>query len=212
VQVAGAFWKANEGDLLVLSGDVPLISTLTLRRLLDQHKKSGASVTLLSTKLTDATGYGRVVRGAGGEVESIVEHKDATDEQRRISEINTGIYCFAIADLAHVIDALSAENSQKEYYLTDCIGLLRKQNKRAGAVICEDPSEVRGVNSRDERAEHDPRRGWSARPLPRRAVPGFCSSVPLEARGVNLSVNSHTDQIWDQIWAFSRTCDQFELH
>ena len=153
VQVAGTFWKPNEGDLLVLSGDVPCISSQTLRRLLDQHTQSGASATLLSTKLEDGAEYGRVVRSTTGDVERIVEHKDATDEERRIPEINTGIYCFAIADLAQIIDELSAKNSQKEYYLTDCIALLRKQNKRVGAVICEDRSEVSGVNSRVELAE-----------------------------------------------------------
>ena len=79
--------------------------------------------------------------------------KTRTDEERRISEINTGIYCFVIADLAQVIDQLSAENSQREYYLTDCVGLLKKQNKRVSAVVCEDPSEVSGINSRAELAE-----------------------------------------------------------
>ena len=153
VQVAGTFWKPHEGDLLVLSGDVPLISTQTLERLLSQHAQSNASVTLLSTNLTAPAGYGRVVRSADGDVERIVEHKDATDEERRISEINTGIYCFVIADLARIIDQLSAENSQKEYYLTDCIGLLKKQNKRVSAVVCQDPSEVSGINSRAELAE-----------------------------------------------------------
>jgi len=153
VQVAGSFWKPNEGDLLVLSGDVPLISTETLQRLLDQHLRSRTSLTLLSTKLEDPAGYGRVVRNTSGDVERIVEHKDATDEERLISEINTGIYCFAISDLAQIIDALSAENSQKEYYLTDCVGLLKEQNKRVGAVVCEDPSEVSGINSRAELAE-----------------------------------------------------------
>jgi bifunctional UDP-N-acetylglucosamine pyrophosphorylase/glucosamine-1-phosphate N-acetyltransferase len=153
VQVAGAFWKPNEGDLLVLSGDVPLISTQTLQRLLNQHTQSNASVTLLSTKLEDPAGYGRVVRSADGDVERIVEHKDATDEQRRISEINTGIYCFVIADLAQIIDQLSAENSQREYYLTDCVGILKKQKKRVSAVVCQDPSEVSGINSRAELAE-----------------------------------------------------------
>jgi bifunctional UDP-N-acetylglucosamine pyrophosphorylase / glucosamine-1-phosphate N-acetyltransferase len=153
VQVAGTFWKPNQGDLLVLSGDVPLITNQTLRRLLDQHTQSGASATLLSTQLEGGAGYGRVVRSAGGDVECIVEDKDATDEQRRIGEINTGIYCFAIADLAQIIDELSAENWQKEYYLTDCIGLLRKRNKRVAAVVCADPSEVSGINSRSELAE-----------------------------------------------------------
>ena len=153
VQVAGSFWKPNEGDLLVLSGDVPLISTKTLQGLLNQHTQSDASATLLSTKLEDPAGYGRVARSADGDVQRIVEHKDANHEERLISEINTGIYCFVIADLAQVIDQLSAENSQGEYYFTDCVGLLRKQNKRVSAVVCEDPSEVSGINSRAELAE-----------------------------------------------------------
>jgi bifunctional UDP-N-acetylglucosamine pyrophosphorylase / glucosamine-1-phosphate N-acetyltransferase len=153
VQVAGSFWKPNEGDLLVLSGDVPLISTKTLQGLLNQHTQSNSSATLLSTRLEDPAGYGRVARSADGDVQRIVEHKDANHEERLISEINTGIYCFAIADLAQVIDQLSAENSQGEYYFTDCIGSLRKQNKRVSAVVCEDPSEVSGINSRAELAE-----------------------------------------------------------
>jgi bifunctional UDP-N-acetylglucosamine pyrophosphorylase/glucosamine-1-phosphate N-acetyltransferase len=153
VQVASTFWKPLMGDLLVLSGDVPLISTQTLQRLLEHHTQSGASVTLLSTKLQNPTGYGRVVRSPSGGVERIVEQKDATDDERRILEVNTGVYCFAIADLAQIIDALSADNAQKEYYLTDCIGLLKKQNKRLAAMICEDPSELSGINSRLELAE-----------------------------------------------------------
>ncbi|MBM3801822.1 MAG: bifunctional UDP-N-acetylglucosamine diphosphorylase/glucosamine-1-phosphate N-acetyltransferase GlmU [Acidimicrobiia bacterium] len=153
VQVAGGFWKHRQGDLLILSGDVPLISARTLQRLVDQHAQSNASATLLSTRLVDATGYGRVVRDAAGAVERIVEHKDATDEERRLSEVNAGIYCFSIPDLAQVIDALSAANSQREFYLTDCIGLLREQKKRIGAFLCEDAWEVSGVNSRSELAE-----------------------------------------------------------
>ena len=153
VQAAGKFWKSNKGDLLVLSGDVPLISTQTLQKLLDQHIQSGASATLLSTEMEDPAGYGRVVRSSDRDVERIVEHKDATDGERRIREINTGIYCFAIPDLALIIDQLSATNAQKEYYLTDCVGLLRNQSKRVVAVLCENASEVSGVNSRSELAD-----------------------------------------------------------
>ena len=153
LQVAREFWKAHKGDLLVLSGDVPLISTHTLRRLLDEHTQSTPSATLLSSELENATGYGRVVRGPKGDVEAIVEHRDATEQQRRVAEINTGVYCFDINDLAQVIDKLSAKNAQQEYYLTDCIGLLRRQGKHVRAVICEDPVEVTGINSRSELAE-----------------------------------------------------------
>ncbi|MCI0623762.1 MAG: bifunctional UDP-N-acetylglucosamine diphosphorylase/glucosamine-1-phosphate N-acetyltransferase GlmU [Acidobacteria bacterium] len=153
VQIASSFWQPNRGNLLVLSGDVPLISTETLQQMLCEHTQSAASATLLSTKLDNPARYGRVVRGPRGDVERIVEHKDATAEELRLDEINTGIYCFAVSDLAQVVGQLSAENSQREYYLTDCIGLLKKQNKRVSAVICKDPVEVGGMNSRVELAE-----------------------------------------------------------
>ncbi len=153
VQMAKDFWGTQQGVLLVLSGDVPLISSRTLGKLLKLHTRSKCSATLLSTRLHDPTGYGRIVRDSNGEVERIVEHKEATPQELRIDEINTGLYCFQISDLAQVIEELSPNNSQREFYLTDCIGLLKNRNRRVGAVECEDPIEVSGVNSRAELAE-----------------------------------------------------------
>jgi bifunctional UDP-N-acetylglucosamine pyrophosphorylase/glucosamine-1-phosphate N-acetyltransferase len=121
--------------------------------MLESHSQDKPSVSLLSTLLEDPTGYGRVVRNSHGEVERIVEHKDATVEEKQLKEVNTGIYCFEVADLSRVIGELSASNVQKEYYLTDCVELLRKKNNRVSAVVCEDPVEVMGINSRIDLAQ-----------------------------------------------------------
>lgn len=153
LKVARPFWESHEGNLLVLSGDVPLIPTGALRKLIETQAEAGAGVTLLSTILENPSGYGRVVRDTGGDVRGVVEEKDATPDERRIREINTGIYCFNIAALAGVVDHLSAANAQKEYYLTDCIGLLKTGGRRVLAVQWPDAMEVSGVNNRRELAQ-----------------------------------------------------------
>ncbi len=150
VQVARQSWEGQAGHLLILSGDVPLISTQTIETLVTEHERSGVSATLLSTVLDKPQGYGRVVRGEDRSVERIVEENDASAKERQIREINTGIYCFAVSELAAVIGKLAAANAQKEYYLTDCIGLLREQKKAVAAIVCEDSREVSGINSRLE--------------------------------------------------------------
>jgi len=153
LQVSREFWEKRAGNLLILYGDVPLISTQTLRKLVETHVANRCSATLLSTVLADATGYGRIIRDSGGSVTSIVEHRDADPQQRQIREINTGIYCFEIASLRNVIDRLTTANSQGEFYLTDCISLLHRDSKRVEAIVCADPAEVAGVNSRSELSE-----------------------------------------------------------
>ena len=153
VQLAKPHWESHRGTILILSGDVPLISTQTLKSILETHWKTRPSVTLLSTFLEDPTGYGRVVRNSRGDVERVVEQKDASVQEQGLKEINTGIYCFEIADLVQVIGELSAANAQGEYYLTDSVGLLRRRNKRVGVMVCEDPLEAIGINSRIELAQ-----------------------------------------------------------
>ena len=153
LQIVRPFWEKHDGNLLVLSGDVPLISTPSLQELIKSHEQSGSSATLLSSVTDNPTGYGRVIRSSRGDVERIVEEKDATPEQRKVQEINTGIYCFDSVALAEVIDQLTASNSQKEYYLTDCIRLLKAKGQKVDAVICNDSIEVSGVNSRAELAQ-----------------------------------------------------------
>ena len=139
-------------DVLVLSGDVPLTRSETLKALLDEHKRSGNALTLLTTKLDDAALYGRIVRDAKGDVTRIVEAKDANEEQRKIREVNAGIYVFEGQNLAENLRRLSTNNAQGEYYLTDLIGMLREGGKRVGALIVDNPIEVLGVNSRAELA------------------------------------------------------------
>jgi len=148
VRLALPLLKQHRGAVLILSGDVPLISTPTLEKLIAIHRKSGSSATLLSAMLEDPTGYGRVLRNSHGTVERIVEQRDANPQEQSVREINTGTYCFEMPELCDALGDLSANNSQKEYYLTDCIGLLRERKKVVSAVVCEDPLEVSGVNTR----------------------------------------------------------------
>lgn len=146
----------NEGvadrNVLILSGDVPLTHPETLRRLIDEHGRSQNVLTLLTMKLDDPAMYGRIVRDAGGAVTRIVEAEDATDEEKRIDEVNAGIYVFDGEHLFDNLRNLSTSNAQDEYYLTDLLAFLRKAGKRIGAVVASDPIEALGVNSRAELA------------------------------------------------------------
>ena len=140
------------GTLLVLPGDVPLLSAATLKRLVDHHVASGAAATLLSAEVPDPTGYGRVVREQGRPV-GIVEHRDATPAQRQIREIGTSVYCFDARRFWPAMAQVTPENDQGEYYLTDVIGILGRQGQRLEAVVTTDPSECLGVNDRKQLAE-----------------------------------------------------------
>ena len=132
------------GDLLVLNGDVPLLRSTTLAQLLQRHRSSGAAVTLLTARLDDPSGYGRVFATADGQVREIVEHRDCTAEQRHNNLINAGIYCFNWASLAAVLPSLAADNDQGELYLTDTVALLNPANH----LEVEDAAEINGINDR----------------------------------------------------------------
>jgi bifunctional UDP-N-acetylglucosamine pyrophosphorylase/glucosamine-1-phosphate N-acetyltransferase len=132
------------GDLLVLNGDVPLLRPETLEQLIKRHHQSDAAVTLLTARLADPTGYGRVFADASGEVSAIVEHRDCTDEQRRNSLTNAGIYCFDWPQLAAVLPKLSTDNDQGELYLTDTVAMLSP----AMHLEVDDPDETNGINDR----------------------------------------------------------------
>ena len=138
-----------DGDLLVLNGDVPLLRPETLEQLLSRHRASGAAVTLLTARLADPTGYGRVMANAAGEVSAIVEHRDCNDEQRRVDLINAGIYCFNWAKLAAVLPDLTTDNDQGELYLTDTVALLSP----AMHVEVADADEINGINDRLQLAQ-----------------------------------------------------------
>jgi bifunctional UDP-N-acetylglucosamine pyrophosphorylase/glucosamine-1-phosphate N-acetyltransferase len=155
VRQALAWLKKQPGDVIVACGDAPLIRPETLRELLSLHRRQKSAVTVLTAIMPDATGYGRIVRDASGAVLGIVEHLDATPEQRRIQEINTGTYCFNARELARVLPKLSNKNAKREYYLTDTLALLRSSGGRVSGCVCADAAETQGINSRVELAQAD---------------------------------------------------------
>ena len=138
-----------EGELLVLNGDVPLLRAETIESLVNGHRQSGADVTLLTARLEDPTGYGRVFVDADGKVSAIVEHRDCSEEQRSNNLTNAGIYCFNWQALAEVLPKLSTDNDQGELYLTDTVAML----PLAMHVEVADPDEVNGINNRKQLAQ-----------------------------------------------------------
>lgn len=144
-----------DGHLVVLYGDVPLLSEATLARLIMQHVSGKAAATVLTAEIDDPAAYGRIVRGADGSVEAIVEYRAATDSQRAIREINSGIYCFDAALLWRHIGAIATNNPAGEYYLTDMVEILRAHGHRIDGQIIADSSELLGINTKVELAEVD---------------------------------------------------------
>lgn len=145
---AHALEQQAEGALVVMAGDVPLVDSELLGRLLDFHGRGGYSMTVLTAQVSDPTGYGRILRDDDGEVTAIVEQRDATPDQARITEINSGTYVFDIATLRGALDRLTTDNAQGEVYLTDVIGIARGDGQSVGAFPAPDPSAVEGVNDR----------------------------------------------------------------
>jgi bifunctional UDP-N-acetylglucosamine pyrophosphorylase/glucosamine-1-phosphate N-acetyltransferase len=139
------------GTVLVLPGDVPLLSIETIERLLAHHAHTGAAATLLTAIVDRPQGYGRVLR-QGGRVKRIVEDRDATDDERKVCEINTSVYCFDGPRLWPALAQVRADNDQGEYYLTDVIGLLARAGGRIEAIAASDPLEALGVNDRRQLA------------------------------------------------------------
>ncbi|WP_295817486.1 bifunctional UDP-N-acetylglucosamine diphosphorylase/glucosamine-1-phosphate N-acetyltransferase GlmU [uncultured Microbacterium sp.] len=142
-----------DGDVLVLSGDVPLLDAETLSALIRDHRSSRAAITLLSAVLDDATGYGRVVRATNGGVERIVEQKDATAAEAAITEINAGVYVFQAEMLRSQLGRVGTQNAQGEKYLTDVVGLARTAGLAVTASVVSDVSLTLGVNDRAQLAE-----------------------------------------------------------
>jgi bifunctional UDP-N-acetylglucosamine pyrophosphorylase/glucosamine-1-phosphate N-acetyltransferase len=142
-----------EDDILVLPGDAPLVRAETIARLATEHRNQDAAAAILTATVADPAGLGRVVRGKDGRVARVVEHADASPEEREIDEINTSIYCFRRGLLAPALRRLSPENAQGEYYLTDAIAVLRDAGHNVIALEAEDPAEAIMVNDRAQLAE-----------------------------------------------------------
>lgn len=153
VQQTEALLKGRRGTLLLLYGDVPLLQASTLSRLLEHHRTSNASATVLTTQFDDPYGYGRIVRDESGQIARIVEERDASGEQRLIREINSGIYALELGPLFDALAHLASDNSQGEYYLTDLVAMYRKRGLRFETMMVDDPTELRGVNNRVDLSE-----------------------------------------------------------
>ncbi|MEU6946785.1 bifunctional UDP-N-acetylglucosamine diphosphorylase/glucosamine-1-phosphate N-acetyltransferase GlmU [Streptomyces sp. NPDC046316] len=146
--------QVPDGTVVVVCGDTPLLSGETLKALASTHAADGNAVTVLTAEVPDSTGYGRIVRdAASGAVTAIVEHKDATDEQRAIMEINSGVFAFDGRLLADALGKVRTDNSQGEEYLTDVLSILREAGHRVGASVAGDHREILGINNRVQLAE-----------------------------------------------------------
>jgi len=152
LQQTEAFLAGRPGTIVLLSGDVPLLTGATLRRLVQTHLASGAAATVVTAVVEDPYGYGRIIRSRG-RITQIAEERDAAPAQRLIQEINSGIYAFDVAPLFEALRGIAARNVQGEYYLTDLVALYRRRQLPVETLIVDDPREVRGVNNRSELAE-----------------------------------------------------------
>jgi bifunctional UDP-N-acetylglucosamine pyrophosphorylase/glucosamine-1-phosphate N-acetyltransferase len=144
--------RGRRGTLVLLSGDVPLLTARTLQGLVETHTEAKAAATVLTAQMDRPYGYGRVLR-SNGRITRIVEERDATPAQREIREINSGIYAFALETLFDALNSINAQNAQGEYYLPDLVGIYRKQKRVVATFTIPDAVEIRGINSRTELAE-----------------------------------------------------------
>jgi len=145
--------KEARGVLLVINGDAPLVRAETLRRLVEEHQRGHYAETLITTRIENPPAYGRIVRDERNDLARIVEEKDATDAERKITEVNPGFYCFEIAALLPALDKLTTRNAQGEYYITDVPELLRREGRKVGTLFHADSDELLGINTRAELAE-----------------------------------------------------------
>ncbi|HZD59937.1 MAG TPA: bifunctional UDP-N-acetylglucosamine diphosphorylase/glucosamine-1-phosphate N-acetyltransferase GlmU [Anaerolineae bacterium] len=155
VLTAEDLFAAFDGTIAVISGDTPLVKAKTFSDLVSIHESSGAAASILTARVKDPTGYGRIIRDSDGVVAAIVEEKDATVEQRKIDEVNSGIYCFDKKKLFEALRQVDSNNEQREYYLTDVIKILTNRGEKIMASIADEPDEIMGVNSRIQLAGAD---------------------------------------------------------
>ncbi len=138
----------NEGNILVLCGDTPLIKAETIKEFLEYHEKEGNAVTVMSMCVDEPTGYGRIIHDKYGAFLRITEEKDATEEERKICEVNTGVYIFKAEALCEALGKLKNDNAQNEYYLTDTVELIAQSGKNVSAFMGKDADEFMGINNK----------------------------------------------------------------
>lgn len=155
VMAAKAQLSNSDSDVLVLSGDVPLIRAATLENFVAHHRASGAICSILSVRLENPTGYGRIIRDENDRFVRIVEQKDAGEEERKVKEINSGIYCFAARKLFTALERVTPANKQGEFYLTDVAEILQSDGEPVSVYLHSDSREVSGINTRAELAEFE---------------------------------------------------------
>ncbi len=141
-----------EGSLLVLSGDCPLITSETMKALIDMRESNDAAVVVLTMEMSDPTGYGRIIREADGSVARIVEQKDASPEEAVVTECNSGFYCFDAKALFEALGQVGSDNAQGEFYLTDVLEISRNAGRAVLALPAKDPNECLGINTREQLA------------------------------------------------------------
>ena len=153
VMMAKDFLKKHDGNVVILNGDAPFMTSVTIGNSLKQHTSAGCAATVISAKLDDATGYGRIVRDENGNLKAIVEHKDADEGTLKINEVNSGGYWFDCQLLLGVLDKIKSDNAAGEYYLPDAIELLLSEGKTVGAFTAECSDAVLGANDPEQLEE-----------------------------------------------------------
>ena len=147
VMQAEEFLKDINGDVLILCGDVPLLKPQTLIGLRQHHDLSSNSATVLTTEFDDPAGYGRIIKDKNGEILKIIEQKDANEEEKKVKEINSGVYIIDKDDLFDSLKHISSDNAGNEYYLTDVIGILKRKDKKVGTYRIQNNKEILGINT-----------------------------------------------------------------
>lgn len=150
VMMCREFLRKNEGDVVVLNGDAPFMDSETVKEAYRLHKESNSSATVISAKVDDPFGYGRIVRDADGAIKAIVEQKDAGKEEQSINEVNSGGYWFNTESLLDVLDEITANNAGGEYYLTDAVSILLNKGKTVCAYTAQSSNTVLGANDPEQ--------------------------------------------------------------
>ena len=148
VMQAETYLKKHDGPVLILYGDTPLLTEETLKNMVEEHKKTGSALTVLTAEVDDPTGYGRIVRSSDQTISRIVEEDDANKKEQKINEINSGVYCFDSTLLKEALSVIDCDNAQGEYYLTDAVSYISDKGEDVRPVIIEDNQEIVGVNDR----------------------------------------------------------------